>query len=325
MPSQKTKTKKSDKPSVPTAGDGAPTKKLSLAARFAKKSKPTTTAVKKKDRAVMEIPKEIAKKYAEYAPTKALFDLFEARNKTEKAQLNEDLWAEWIKLLWHKKSQPQNPKIVVKNDHGEVDCEGMFQITTGSKIKIDMPPVGDDEEPDEVFAQALIDLGVEADDAVELVEREIDFTPIWTCNFTTLMHGEFGNDFTPATDNQKAVGERLFLALMGQDEEGNELDAKGRAKLLADIPDEGWDALQEHVSDNTKYGVQLVDPGSFLDRVCNYAHSEDQLAAILSMITPLYFMTRTKAFVSDDPAAKADRLIEEAAKRLGADLGVSDD
>lgn len=325
MPTQKQKTPtKTDKPSIPTAGDGTPTKKLSLAARFAKKSRPTTTTIKKEDRAQMSIPAELAKRYAEYAPTKAIFDLFDSRNKTEKRGLNEDLWTEWIKLLWSKKSQPQNPKIVVKNENGEVDCEGMFQITTGSKIKINMPPVGDDEEPDEVFVAALIDLGVEAQDAIDLVEREVDFIPIWNVNLTTLMHGAFGGDFSPATDDDKSGGEPLFLALMGENEEGEELDAAGRAEVLASIPEEGWSAIQEHINGHTKCGVQLVDPGSFLDRVCGYAHSEDQLASILSMITPLYFMTRTKAFVSDDPAAKVDRLISEAATRLGADLGVAD-
>lgn len=307
-------------PAIPTAAGGGPPKKPSLASRFAKKVKPVGVGTAKKERPALQIPDWLAKEYAKYAETKTLFDYFCSLNDAEKQDINSNFWAQWVELLWDRKSPPENPKIIVRNEAGDVEVEGLFQVVTGSKIKINMPPVSADEDPSVVLVQTLVNVGVEAEDAVNLVEREVDFTPLWTLNLTTLLHGKFGGTFTAATDTERSAAEPLFLALIGQDEEGNELDPVARVELLSSIDESGWSILSRTLQEQSRYRPQLVDPDTFLHRVCSYAHSLEQLTAILSIIEPQAFVTRTKAFVSDDPTTKLARLIEAAKSRLGVSV-----
>lgn len=318
-PAAASKSDAAEQVAIPTAGTGAPSKKLNLAARFMSKAKPATKSVAKKDRPVLQISDELAELIRNYAPTKEIFDVVSARNEREKKEVNDGLWESWIDALWSKKSKPETPAIKVKNDEGVLDVEAMFIVNAGSKIKVDCPPTGEDQQPDEVFVQALVDLGVGQSDAENLVEKEIDFTPLWSLDLTSLMHGKFGSTFAPATAIQRQASEKLFLFLQGCDADGNPLDDASSATLSLD--DNERDALQEHINSQVKYSAKLTDGDGFLDRVCQYAHTREQLGAILSMLKPVFYISRVKFAVSDDPTRKAERLIEEAASRLGADVG----
>lgn len=319
---QKKSTKKADPapavvaPAIPTSGE--PVKKLSLAERFRSKAKPATKEVKDKDRPTIQLTPEIEALFREFAPTKELFDILEAKKDREAKELNAELWKLFVASLWQKKNQPKNPNIEVKNSDKKVDCKGMYTVQTGAKIKVDMPPVEDGESPDEAFVKALIALGVEEADAIRLVERELDFTPQWTLPLTDLLHGRFaGGKFSPASDSQRSGCEKLFLFIQGEDSEGNALDENSTLQFS----DEEREAISEAVNSNVKYAVRLTDSGSFLDRVCEYAHCREQLESILTLIKPLAFVQRVKFAVSDDPAKKNERLIEAAADILGAELG----
>lgn len=309
----KASTKATASPSIPAPGDGPVTKKPSLAERFRAKAKPATKTVKEKDRPTIDLPDEIVDLLKEYAPLKQIFDLVDKRNKREKKAINAAIWPLYVKALWQKKSQPKNPGIEIKGENGKVDITAMFQVNTGSKIKINMPSCSEDQEPDEVFVEALVDAGLEEQDAINLVQKEIDFTPQWSVDFTALL--------TSKNDKEREAAEKLFTHLQGEDAEGNSIPSD---TPLVFTPEE-LNYLQCHINGRCKFQARLTDGDNFLDRVCDYAHSAEQLETILAFITPEFFINRTKFGVSDDPATCNERLIEMAATMLGAELGTGND
>ena len=302
-PTKAKKTAKTDKPSIPTVGGGKPTSRANLLASFAKKAKPQASSAKKSDRPTLDLPKEVVDQLAEYAPTKSLCDIVTERKARQSTELKEALWAIFLKTYWAKKARPNNPKIQARGDDGKVDSEGVLQLK--AMFRINMPTVGEDEDPSEVMVAALVDVGLGEDDARALVEKELDFTPKWGLDLTTLM--------TKGDGIAKAAAEKFFLRSQGvtEDENGESLD----------LTDQEWGALGEVISSGVKHGVELVDKSNFLERVCDYCHSLDQLDGVFSVIVPQQALSGIKFAVGDSTETRNNRLIEEAAAILGAELG----
>jgi len=299
--------KSSTKQSIPAAGDGAPTNKPNVLDRFAKKKKPKAKKVAKKDRPKLDLDDDIQEDFAEFAPLKTLVDLLEARRKEQAKSLANDIWPIYLAALWAKKKAPETPAIEARDESGNVDCTGQFMVQQGSKIKVILPSVGDDEEADEVFVEALVDQGVQRDDAENLVANELDLTPEWSIDLTTLIRG---------SGPSQAAATKLFCWLQGEDEDGEELDDDAPLVLSAAEKQ----ALSEYVDENATYDPKLLEPKDFLDRVCNYAQNEDNLKAILTMIRPLSYVTRAKFGVSSSETEKTERLREQAKEIVGEEL-----
>jgi len=304
----KSKAKAKDKPSIPTAGQGKPTSRPNVLARFSKKAKPKTKKVAKKDRPKLPITPDLEEKLKSYAPLKRLTDLLEARRKQEAKDLGEAIWQHYIDFLWQKQKAPETPKIEARDENGKVDCQAQYMVQQGLKIKIKLPPMDEDDDAAEVFIAALVDQGVDEDDARNFVESELDLTPQWSIPITTLCAGD---------DPQlKNAAEKLFLWLQGEDEDGNELDDD--APLVLDASEKV--ALGEYVNEEAVTDPKLVDPSNFLDRVCNYFSTNDDIAAVLSMVTPTHFLSRTEFGVSSSEAEKTARLKEQANEIVGEEV-----
>jgi len=304
----KDKSKAKDKPSIPTAGQGKPTSRPNVLARFSKKAKPKTKKVAKKDRPKLPITPDLEEKLKSYAPLKRLTDLLEARRKQEAKDLGEAIWQHYIDFLWQKQKAPETPKIEARDENGKVDCQAQYMVQQGLKIKINLPPMDEDDDAAEVFVAALVDQGVSEDDARNFVESELDLTPQWSIPITTLCAGD---------DPQlKNAAEKLFLWLQGEDEDGNELDDD--APLVLDASEKA--ALGEYVNEEAVTDPKLVDPSNFLDRVCNYFSTNDDIAAALSMVTPTHFLSRTEFGVSSSEAEKTTRLKEQANQIVGEEV-----
>lgn len=303
-----------EKHAIPTAGDrAAPAKTSRVIDRFRVKAKPNTKAVKADERPVIDIDEETQRRFVDFAAAKELFDLVEAEKSTLSKEVSRSVYDKFVDALWHAKSQPQNPAIKVKNSLGKVDAEGQFIVQGGSKIKVNMPEVGEEEQPEDALVRALTDLGLPYASAENLVGTEVSFVPQWSLNFTDLLRGEVKEGkIVPPTDTQLSAAEALFCVLNGEDAEGNRLDSKGRFDLLKSISENGWQALNENVEGHTTYFPTLVDSANFLDRVCNYASSREELDAILTVFTPVYFCSRVKFAVSDSAEGKTERLLDEA-------------
>lgn len=314
--------------SIPTAGDrDVPVRKSSkVIDRFKSKVKPNTKEVKPADRPVVDIDEETQQKFISFAATKELCDIFESDKKSQTEDIYSAIMDRYKNSLWKSKSQPKNPAIKILNKDGKVDAEGLFIVTVGSKIKINMPEVGEEDSPEDVMVNTLVDLGVSPNNAERLVSNEVSFVPQWSLNFTDMLHGVYSEGkLQPANDVQIAASEVLFQAINGVDEEGNTLTSKSRLEMLKNITEDGWSAIRSNVDSHTKYYPQLVDGTKFLDRVCNYANTFEELNAIMTMFVPVHFCRSVKFAVSDSREDKIDRLISEAKSAITGCSGISDD
>lgn len=328
---EKTKTSKVEvvQHSIPTAGDRVEpvVKKTSkVIDRFKSKVKPNTKEVKPADRPVVDIDEETQQKFITFAATKELCDIFEEDKKSQTDSIYSAIMNRYKHSLWKSKSQPKNPAIKVLNKEGKTEAEGLFIVTVGSKIKINMPSVDEDESPEEVMTRSLIELGVTPANAESLVSNEVSFVPQWSLNFTDMLYGVYSEGkLQPANDLQISASEVLFQVINGTDEDGNQLSAKARVDMLKNISEDGWGAIKNNVDTHTKYFPQLVDGAKFLDRVCNYANTFEELCAIMTMFVPVHFCRSVKFAVSDSRENKTKRLIDEARYKISGHSDLSDE
>lgn len=311
----KTDSTTSAKHSIPMAGE----RKSSVIDRLRKKVKPNTRSVKDSERAVIDLDRETQAKFINYACSKELFDLVDAQKSQQQKEVSAEIYERFVDALWQSKSQPQNPAIKAETSTGRVDAEGTFIVSGGSKIKVNMPETHDDESPEDALVRGLVEVGVKLANAERLVSAEVSFVPQWSLNFTDMMRGEVkGGKITPPTPTQMTAAEVLLCVINGEDLEGNELDSKKRSEMLKGITDDGWFAIKANVDAKTTYFPTLVDSADFLDRICEYADSRDELGAILTVFNPVYYCSRVKFAVSDSVDDKRERLVEEAKTIIGA-------
>lgn len=301
--------------SIPMGGERevAPRKHSKVIDRFRSKVKPSTKEVKADARPVIDIDDETKAKFVEFAATKVLFDIFEESKKEQTAGVYGAIFDKYKDALWRTKTQPKNPSIKVSKKDGSLEAEGQFIVQVGTKIKINMPSVGDEELPEDVLMKSLVDLGVKKSNAARLIENEVSFVPQWSLNFTDMLHGVMADGkLQPANDSQISASEVLFQVIKGQNEDGNELDSKSRLDMLKQISEEGWVLIRQNIENHTKYFPQLVDGADFLDRVCNYAETREELDSILTVFCPVHFCQRVKFACSDTEADRTARLLSEA-------------
>ena len=310
----KTDSKADVKHSIPMAGE----RRSSVIDRLRKKVKPNTRAVKDSERSAIDLDKETQAKFINYACSKELFDLVEAQKSQQQKEVSSEIYERFIDTLWQSKSQPQNPAIKAGTASGRVDAEGTFIVSGGSKIKVNMPETHEDESPEDALIRGLTEVGVKLANAERLVSEEISFGPQWSLNFTDMMRGEVkGGKITPSTPTQATAAEILMCVINGEDLEGNELDPKKRSEMLKGITDDGWFAIKANMDAKTNYFPTLVDSADFLDRICEYADSRDELGDILTVFNPVYYCSRVKFAVSDSVEDKRERLVEEAKTIIG--------
>jgi hypothetical protein len=303
----KDKSKSKDKPSIPTAGQGKPSQRSNVLARFAKKAKPKTKKVAKKDRPKLPIPEAVQEKYRNYAPVKHLTDLLVAKNKQMAKELAEECWEIYLDFLWSKQKAPETPKLEARREDGKVDSEGQFMVQQGSKIRVKLPPMEEGDDLFDAFVAALVNQGVDEEDAQNFVEAELDLTPQFNIPITTLCTGD--------DDLNRSAAEKVLCWVNGQDEDGDDLEDPDAPLVLTAAEKE---ALAEYIDDNSEAKPSLIDPANFLDRICNYFSTNDDIKAVLTTVAvPDHFLSRTKFGVSSSESEKVDRLSEEASKIIG--------
>lgn len=300
--------------SIPTAGDRG-SNRSRVMDRLRQKVKPNKKTIKDSDRPVIDIDDATQEKFVEFACNREIFNLVEARDKNLSNEVVSSIYECYVDVLWDSKTRPQNPSIEAKTN-GKLDAEGKFIVSGGSRIKIDMPEVQDGELPEDALVRCLVDMGVDPDNAQNLVNNEVSFTPQFALNFTDLLRGEMkSNKIIPPTTTQMSAGEALLCAINGEDLDGNPLNEKSRSDLLRTISAEGWEALRLNVEARTTYYPVLVDGDGFLDSVCNYASSREELGLILTVFKPVKYCNAVKFAVSDSSETKKTRMLD-ASKSL---------
>lgn len=299
----KTKTKKSTeketKVNIPAA-DRTGTEGLDVASMLGQLAGASTEKKKgsSKARPELKLSKEAEDAFRTFAPAKELSDYFKSHFSQARNEFIDVAWREFIDFMWSQKTQPKNPSLNINGSDGDgdpskTDCSGQFVVV--SKLSVDAENAQD-------AVDALVDQSVEQADANRLVDEELDFTPM--TGVRPLNHLLIGRKqdgaWIDASEEEKAAAVKLQSVLMSDaftDEE---------RKLL----------ITSHSNVTVKSG--------FLNRACTYAHSADQLDAVLSVVKPQIQLRSVKFAVNDSLDNANTRKIQEAAKILGVALGVDE-
>jgi len=271
------------------AKKSAPATASSMLAALTGSVAKTTVKKASKERPVMQLTPEVSALFAEFAPAKELFDVFEAKITALKGELNPELFSLWVETLWRNRAVPTNPALKAVTEDGDV-CEGMFVVQERFMTKIP-----DNAEPAGSVAQLLTEMGLEAGDAESLVREEIDFAPqLGLRPFNELVTGHYEDkQLVEATAKEKEIGQKLLEFVT------KNLTAEEQALVLQNTP-------------------KTVVKKGFLDRVCKYAHSKEQLASILKVMTPVVQLKGAKFATTASPVEKTTRLLEKASVILGS-------
>jgi hypothetical protein len=245
--------------------------------------------------------------FSRFAKTKQLYDVVNEELKAVKGELNEDLFDAWTNGLWNQKAWASSPAIKVRDANGRIDAEGLFIVQ--EKFKIQIP---DNTAPVESIVEGLVapsqdgDCETEplvAEDAIKLIENEIDFSPQLALRpFNELVDGHYvDRQKIEATDAEKAVGQKLLEFVT------NNLTPEEQALVLLNKP-----------ATVVKKGV--------LQRLAGYVKSKKQLVRALQYLVPVAYPKGAKYGVSLTPVERTKQLVNFAEELLGsADLDASAD
>lgn len=280
--------------------------------RHRRKVKPAPASVKDSERPTIDIRPVTQERFVEFSRTKEIFDIFEERKKQQQKVVSSEIWESFVESLWMSKCQPMNPNIEARLD-GKLEATGQFIVAAGSKIKIDMPETDDDEDPEDALVRGLVNAGVSPSNAENLVDSEVSFVPNWSLNLTDLMRGEVREGKINApTPTQSLAAKILFCAINGEDLRGKKTSDEERIELLSRISADGWIAIKTAMDKKTVYVPILENSKDFLDRVCRYADTLDELKGILTVFTPVYYCQRINFAPSDSESSKTNRMVSEA-------------
>lgn len=278
---------------------------------------PTTKKSSVKDRPIIDLDDQTQRDFVDFAAAKVVLDDAKANYEGKYDEVVGEIFDRWVDTLWETKTQPENPSIKA-SIKGRLEATGLFTISTGSSLKIDMPEVLPGEAMEHAMVRGLVASGVSETNAARLVKEEMSFVPKWELNLTDMMRGVIkSGKLTPSTDVQKNAAGMIFLAIQGRGPDGKPLTPAGRVKMLEGINEAGWVALQSNLGDNTTYAPVLKDGDTFLDRVCGYADTREELGFILGRIKPVRSMRSVEFAVSDDADTRRERLVEEAKDMIG--------
>ena len=268
---------------VPAAirSDAAPAAPKSAADMLAGLAgKPTAPApVKKgKDRPVINLTGVAADVFSRFAPAKQLADIFTAVVDSLKGELTSELFDFWVSNLWKNKTLPENPSVRATSAKGDV-CEEMFVVQERWKLQIP-----NHEDPAGSVKELLVEKGLDTTKAAQLVLNEIDFQPQVSIK-------PF-NDLVEGTAEEQAVSQKLLQFVTTQ------LSAEEQSLIL-----------QRQPKAEVRKGV--------LERICQYANNEDQLASIFEVLVPVVQNKGAKFAITATPVERTNRLLEEAQLILG--------
>ena len=221
------------------------------------------------------------------------------RLENSKDILNEICLQEFCTKYFESRSRPSNPQLETEKNN-TVDHTASWLFT--DKFKVKLPEVTEGLDAKSVYISAFTDSGLHPHDAESLVNNELILNPVIGVRpITDLLTGHYGSgrEFVPATEIEKSAGKKLAMFLT----------ASGKTTIEG-LTDDEKIALIHRDS-----GVTLRD--GFLERVCAYAKSVDQLIAIFNLIKPVSYPAYPKFAVGDNPVEQSNRKIAAAADILG--------
>lgn len=282
-----------------------------LAAKKNKKEAPK--AVKKDSRPVLTLEAAVADILRDYVPASIIAAKWKSRSDKLKEELKREVYEEILDLVWKHKIQPTNPNMEATSNHNGkdmVDVRSMFMVKEPYKVQV--PAFDEDKETiEEAMVRTLVEVaGIKKKNAEKLVEVELDFTPITTTDWTAMLHGRYaGSKFAPAPERVAKVANKLMEFFS---------DPSSSPLKLNDDEREIIEEYQE-----TKQSCKVLS--GFLDRVCYYCESREQLGKVVSLISPELAVKGADFGVSDKPGQSNKRLLKLSDEVLTELLNNSDD
>ena len=237
--------------------------------------------------------------FTRWIEAKILSEPVMQRLEISKDSLNEICLREFVSKFYEAKNRPSNPQIVVDKD-GKDDHSATWLFT--DKFKVRLPEVQEGQDPKSIYITAFCDVGLHANDAENLVHNELVLNPVIGVRpINDLLNGHFGpnREFIPANDVEKSAGTKLAAFLSARS-----------ASTFEPLTDEEKIAMIQR--DN---GVTVRT--GFLERVCNYARSEEELMGIFRLLQPVVYPSHAKFAINDNPVEQSNRKISAASDILG--------
>lgn len=274
-----------------------------------KPSKKVNAAATRPD---LALTPELETAFERFAGAHALLDLVEARETQEKEFLNDGCFQMWTERLWKVKNRPANPELKIEKS-GKVDIQGIYQVQ--ERYTFNSPAVPDDKTLEEVviesFAALFASSGMTPDAAeaaaTNLVTSELTLSPKPIIDLDRLVNGHMegegkNRNFVEATANEQSIASKLIRMI--------------KARTPKDLAAVGCFTDEEEET-LVEYKGQMVVKKGFLQRVCTYVNSLDQLRMVFSIIKPVKFPQAKKFADADSQDEKNRRLLGVACDILG--------
>ncbi len=237
--------------------------------------------------------------FTHWVEAKVLSEPVLQRMEMAKDALNEICLHEYVARFYDARNRPSNPQLATEKD-GKDDHLASWLFT--DKFKVRLPEILEGQDARSVYIAAFCDAGLHASDAEKLVHNELVLNPvIGVRNLNDLLTGHFGpnREFVPASEVEKSAGRKLAAILS--------------AKTTTSF---------EPFSDDEKVAMIVRDSGvtvrtGFLERVCNYARSAEEMIGIFRLLQPVVYPSHAKFAVNDNPVEQSNRKIAAAAEILG--------
>lgn len=263
--------------------------------------KKKSPARKTTEKPVLKVSHEVEEKVKRWIPRKILFDAIKKQEERAKAEMQPELRSLYLDLLWENKNQPDNPRVVIYNEDGQVDMDMIFIVQ--DRFTFSVPEIDDDtqnvaKQQKAALVELLVTGGLSVSNAKNLVENEIICRdPELSIPLTSLLKGfQDGKKFEESNEVQKSAAEKLLATL-----------SRGVPLKLSD---------EERGSLLIRTPVKPVVKSGLMERLAAYADTREDLDVILDVFTPVLSSSSTDFGKSDEPAVKRARLTEMASKIL---------
>lgn len=242
--------------------------------------------------------------FARWIEAKTVSEPVMQRLEHTKDTLNEICLTKFAQKYFEQKNKPSNPQLVSQKD-GKDDHTASWIFT--DKFKFRFPEVPEGHDARIVYIEAFVEAGLHQTDAEKLIHQELILNPVIGIKpLNDLLNGHFGHgrEFVPATDTEKSAGMKIAAFLSGK--------STSSLELLTD---------EEKIAAIQRDSGVTVRPG-FLERVCGYAKSVNDLMIIFRLISPVVYPSYPKFAMNDTPVAQGDRKIQAAAEILGTSTDI---
>jgi hypothetical protein len=221
----------------------------------------------------MKMSREMENHFVRFVEAYALAKDVDARRDNEKAQLNKLCVDYWIEQLWALKNRPPTQILEFQNHFANFIVADKYTFNVPELKEVETLEDGFFRTFSELFAATGMDLEA-AEEAANNVLGEMDLKPRPNVDIFRWLEGHYegaGDNkvFVEATEEEKALGIKLVTILQCRSKNS-----------FVPLNDEECGKIFEF---KQYIGVNK----GFLQRICNYVKSLEQLKAVFTVIKPI--------------------------------------